>query len=201
MRPTECTVVCHAMGPLTCQRTSLAAAMAARLLAGALYPPPVCLVPLESRVPCTRHPCIALCLPASAAAWLQANGFGIDSIAALLKAFGYTRRDFLAFPRKRLRAFWFSPPPFPDVSRAASAGEGERDPGTAPSLPRVFVSELAVEELSTGAQVSPRCVCSRPGCVCPSPGCVCPSPAVSACNLCNAGRHNLLAHTQSTGFV
>lgn len=86
--------------------------------------------------------------------WVQADGYGIDSIGALLEAFGYTRRDFLAFPQKKLRAFWFSPPPYPSVPPAPSGGRGEHIGGAAPSLPRVFVSELAVEELSAEAQVS-----------------------------------------------
>ena len=47
---------------------------------------------------------------------------GIDSIAQIFLHHGFTRRDELLFPAKRLRAHWFSPP---------SSG-----------LPRIFVSEL-----------------------------------------------------------
>ncbi|KAL4451426.1 hypothetical protein ABPG77_009498 [Micractinium sp. CCAP 211/92] len=60
------------------------------------------------------------------------EGLGIASVARLFTDFGYTRRDALDFPAKKLRAYWYSPPD--------------------PDLPRVFISELKVEELSPEAQ-------------------------------------------------
>ncbi|KDD74808.1 DUF1338 hypothetical protein [Helicosporidium sp. ATCC 50920] len=64
-------------------------------------------------------------------------GLGIGSASRIFTDLGYTRRDALEFPAKKLRAYWFAPP-----NR---------------SLPRVFVSELKVdyfivEELSSKAQ-------------------------------------------------
>ena len=45
--------------------------------------------------------------------------------------FGYTKRDMLSFPGKKLTAYWYAPP----------AGEEH--------LPRVFISELRVSESSS----------------------------------------------------
>lgn len=50
---------------------------------------------------------------------------GISSVATLFEDFGYQQRDQLAFPAKKLKALWYSPP--------------------APDLPRIFVSELQVK--------------------------------------------------------
>lgn len=52
--------------------------------------------------------------------------------------------DELRFPAKKLRALWFAPP---DVS-AVPGGSGVNGP-----LPRVFISELLVEQMSSQAQV------------------------------------------------
>jgi hypothetical protein len=52
----------------------------------------------------------------------QVEGLGIASVARLFEDFGYSERDELSFPAKKLRARWYSPPD--------------------PELPRVFVSEL-----------------------------------------------------------
>lgn len=60
------------------------------------------------------------------------EGLGIASVASLFQDFGYQQRDELTFPKKKLRALWFSPPD--------------------PQLPRVFVSEVKVEELTPAAQ-------------------------------------------------
>ncbi|KAI7840585.1 hypothetical protein COHA_005736 [Chlorella ohadii] len=60
------------------------------------------------------------------------EGLGIASAAQLFTDFGYTRRDAFEFPAKKLRAYWYAPPD--------------------PELPRVFISELKVEELSSQAQ-------------------------------------------------
>ncbi|KAK9807821.1 hypothetical protein WJX72_010228 [[Myrmecia] bisecta] len=62
------------------------------------------------------------------------DGFGIDSISRVFTDFGYTQRDELHFPAKKLRALWFAPP------------------GQDSMLPRVFISELKVNELSPQAQ-------------------------------------------------
>ncbi|KAK9840541.1 hypothetical protein WJX81_000400 [Elliptochloris bilobata] len=59
------------------------------------------------------------------------EGQGIASLASFLETFGYADAgDELAFPNKKLRARWM------------------RKPG----MPRVFLSEIKVEELSEGAQ-------------------------------------------------
>ena len=67
-------------------------------------------------------------------------GLGIDSLGAVLTgAFGYSRREPYQFAAKKLDATWFAPP-----SHLADA------------LPRVFVSELRVRELSPAAQAAVR---------------------------------------------
>ncbi|XP_073526069.1 uncharacterized protein [Phyllobates terribilis] len=70
------------------------------------------------------------------------NSHGIDSIAQIFLDFGYTKKDELSFPAKKLKAFWFAPP---DASIAD--GDGVNGP-----LPRVFVSELLVDQMSDEAQ-------------------------------------------------
>lgn len=57
---------------------------------------------------------------------------GIKSFEKLFLAFGYQKRDYYHFEGKKLDAYWFSPPE-----------EG---------YPRIFVSELRVQDLSTTAQ-------------------------------------------------
>ncbi|DBB01619.1 TPA: hypothetical protein ACH3X1_000259 [Trebouxia sp. C0004] len=59
---------------------------------------------------------------------------GIDSIGSMFTDFGYTKMDMLSFPGKKLIAYWYAPPQ-----------EHEH-------LPRVFISELRVDELSPEAQ-------------------------------------------------
>ena len=58
---------------------------------------------------------------------------------------GYEERDELRFPAKKLRALWFSPPRWALESEGGDAVNGP--------LPRIFISELLVEELSPQAQV------------------------------------------------
>lgn len=70
------------------------------------------------------------------------NGCGIDSMAEIFLDFGYTRKDELRFPAKKLNAYWFSPP-------TASFEEGS---GINGPLPRVFISELRVDQMSSEAQ-------------------------------------------------
>jgi hypothetical protein len=56
---------------------------------------------------------------------------GIRSLEKIFLHYGYQRRDAYAFPQKKLDAFWYSPPE--------------------PSLPRIFISELRVGDLSAEA--------------------------------------------------
>lgn len=71
------------------------------------------------------------------------NGHGIDSIAKIFLDFGYTQREELRFPAKKLKALWFAPPTMPPVI----GGSGVHGP-----LPRVFISQLLVDEMSIQAQ-------------------------------------------------
>ena len=57
---------------------------------------------------------------------------GIGSLEKIFLHYGYERRDPYDFPAKKLNAYWYSPPE--------------------PHFPRVFISELRVEELSGKAQ-------------------------------------------------
>jgi hypothetical protein len=57
---------------------------------------------------------------------------------------GYEVRDELRFPAKKVRALWFSPP------KHLLDMEGSEADGP---LPRIFISELIVNELSLAAQV------------------------------------------------
>ncbi|MFS7958693.1 hypothetical protein Hanom_Chr08g00681761 [Helianthus anomalus] len=69
------------------------------------------------------------------------NGHGIESMSKLFLDFGYTQREELRFPKKKLKAFWFSPPP------SVTSGSGIHGP-----LPRVFISELLVDQMTKEAQ-------------------------------------------------
>lgn len=71
------------------------------------------------------------------------NGHGINSMAQLFLDFGYTKREELRFPAKKLKAYWFSPPASPH----SEGGSGINGP-----LPRIFISELLVDQLSPEAQ-------------------------------------------------
>ncbi|KNA22634.1 hypothetical protein SOVF_032620 [Spinacia oleracea] len=70
------------------------------------------------------------------------NNHGIDSMAAMFLDFGYIQKDELRFPAKKLKAYWFSPP-------AVSFEEGS---GVNGPLPRVFISELLVDQMTSEAQ-------------------------------------------------
>lgn len=70
------------------------------------------------------------------------NGHGIDSMASIFLDYGYTQKEELRFPVKKLRALWFSPP-----SNLSNAGSGIKGP-----LPRIFISELLVDQMSPQAQ-------------------------------------------------
>ncbi|XP_076892112.1 2-oxoadipate dioxygenase/decarboxylase, chloroplastic/amyloplastic-like [Bidens hawaiensis] len=69
------------------------------------------------------------------------NGHGIESMSKLFLDFGYTEREELRFPKKKLKALWSSPP-----DHGGSSGNGVDG-----SLPRVFISELLVDQLSPEA--------------------------------------------------
>ncbi|KAJ4974933.1 hypothetical protein NE237_008107 [Protea cynaroides] len=72
-----------------------------------------------------------------------ADGYGIDSMARFFLDFGYTPQDELRFPAKKLKALWFAPPSSP----SSENGSGVNGP-----LPRIFISELLVNEMSSEAQ-------------------------------------------------
>lgn len=57
---------------------------------------------------------------------------GIQSLEKIFLHYGYTKRDAYHFNEKKLDAFWYAPP--------------------APQFPRIFVSELRVQDLSPQAQ-------------------------------------------------
>lgn len=69
---------------------------------------------------------------------------GIDSIAKFFMDFGYVQREELRFPAKKLKAYWFSPPNL----LPSDSGAGVNGP-----LPRIFISELLVDQMSEEAQV------------------------------------------------
>lgn len=62
------------------------------------------------------------------------NRYGCDSLSRVFTDGHYVQREALAFPDKKVNAFWYSPPL------------------SDPPLPRLFVSELRAQELSKGAQ-------------------------------------------------
>lgn len=68
------------------------------------------------------------------------DGYGIDSIAKFFLDFGYTRREELRFPAKKLKALWFAPPSYDTGSYFGGP------------LPRIFISELLVDEMSPQSQ-------------------------------------------------
>ena len=57
---------------------------------------------------------------------------GIRSLEKIFLHYGYTKMDFYLFPEKKLNAYWYAPP--------------------APKYPRIFLSELQVDQLSLEAQ-------------------------------------------------
>ncbi len=57
---------------------------------------------------------------------------GIQSLEKIFLHHGYTRRDYYHFSEKKLDAYWYAPPD--------------------PALPRIFISELRVEDLTPGVQ-------------------------------------------------
>lgn len=71
------------------------------------------------------------------------NGYGIDSMEKVFLDFGYTKREELRFPAKKLKALWFAPP-----AVVSDNGSG----GVNGPLPRVFISELLVDQMSPPAK-------------------------------------------------
>ncbi|KAI6676797.1 hypothetical protein NL676_037593 [Syzygium grande] len=71
------------------------------------------------------------------------NGYGINSIADFFLDYGYTQREELRFPAKKLRALWFSPP----RNSLSEGGTGVNGP-----LPRIFISELLIDEMTPQTQ-------------------------------------------------
>lgn len=57
---------------------------------------------------------------------------GIQSLEKIFLHYGYTRRDAYHFKEKKLDAYWYAPP--------------------LPNYPRIFISELRVQDLSTAAR-------------------------------------------------
>lgn len=63
---------------------------------------------------------------------LGVPNLGIVSFEKILLTYGYQKRDYFHFEGKKLNAYWYAPP--------------------APNFPRVFLSELRVQDLSDDAQ-------------------------------------------------
>ncbi|KAJ6688983.1 hypothetical protein OIU85_005406 [Salix viminalis] len=74
------------------------------------------------------------------------KGHGIDSMASFFLDYGYKQQGELRFPAKKLKALWFSPPSGLPHEDAATGG------GVNGPLPRIFISELLVDQLSPQAQ-------------------------------------------------
>ncbi|CAN1187670.1 hypothetical protein LINPERPRIM_LOCUS31972 [Linum perenne] len=88
--------------------------------------------------------CQRMCYDHLAFRTFGVDGHGIDSMASLFLDNGYKQMEELRFPAKKLKALWFSPP-----SVAVPANGGSRIHGP---LPRVFISELLVDQMSPQAQ-------------------------------------------------
>ncbi|KAI3733602.1 hypothetical protein L6452_13046 [Arctium lappa] len=73
------------------------------------------------------------------------NAYGIESMSKFFMDFGYSQQEELRFPQKKLKALWFSPPNFTSVN--GGGGGGVHGP-----LPRIFISELLVDQMSVKAQ-------------------------------------------------
>ncbi|KAL0906113.1 hypothetical protein M5K25_024579 [Dendrobium thyrsiflorum] len=71
---------------------------------------------------------------------VKVDGYGIDSVAKFFLDFGYTMMEELRFPAKKLKALWFAPPNYDNGSYFGGP------------LPRIFVSELLVDEMSPQSQ-------------------------------------------------
>ncbi|PWA92277.1 hypothetical protein CTI12_AA081290 [Artemisia annua] len=92
----------------------------------------------------TDHDNQSICYDHLAFRTFGVDGHGIESMSKLFLDFGYTQMEELTFPKKKLRALWFSPPPIPN---GVGGGSGVHGP-----LPRIFISELLVHQMSRQAQ-------------------------------------------------
>lgn len=63
---------------------------------------------------------------------LGVENLGVSSLEKIFLHYGYTKRDYYFFSEKKLNAWWYAPP--------------------AEGLPRIFISELRVADLSINAQ-------------------------------------------------
>src|SRR6201989_3397957 len=63
---------------------------------------------------------------------LGVPNLGVGSLEKIFLFHGYTKRDYYYFPEKKLNAWWYSPPVY--------------------GLPRIFISELRVDDLSSVSQ-------------------------------------------------
>lgn len=63
---------------------------------------------------------------------LKVPNLGVASLEKIFMHYGYNKKDYYYFPAKKLNAWWFAPP--------------------IDDLPRIFISELRVEDLSEQAQ-------------------------------------------------
>ena len=63
---------------------------------------------------------------------LGVKNLGLKSFEKIFLHYGYKKRDFYRFNKKKLNAYWYSPPEY--------------------NLPRIFISELCVDELSNKCQ-------------------------------------------------
>jgi len=61
------------------------------------------------------------------------ENLGIASLEKIFLHYGYTKKDFYNFPEKKLIAYWYAPP--------------------LPEYPRIFISQLMVDQLSDKAAV------------------------------------------------
>lgn len=82
--------------------------------------------------------------------YLKVAGHGIDSMAKIFLYFGYKPREELRFPAKKLKALWFAPP---------DTGYDKDGTGVNGPLPRIFISELLVDQLSYQSQVECHILC------------------------------------------
>ncbi len=63
---------------------------------------------------------------------LGVSHLGVASLEKIFLHYGFQKKDHYFFPEKKLDAWWYAPP--------------------APGYPRIFISELRVQDLSAGAQ-------------------------------------------------
>ncbi|MDB5242546.1 MAG: hypothetical protein JWP57_3171, partial [Spirosoma sp.] len=75
---------------------------------------------------------------------------GLASFEKIFMHYGYERRDEYNFTEKKLTAYWYSPTAG-ESTAPAPAGTSGRD-RLGQNLPRIFASELRVDELSDEAQ-------------------------------------------------